>query len=70
MWTSASFFAGAFELLEGINDIKARDAKPWSRVFTKRLADGTKECLSPAFGTDALLYPPKHASSARPLPAT
>ena len=63
-------FAGAFERLECLNDIKPRDAKPWSRVFTKRLADGTKVCLSPAFGTDALLYPPKHISSARPLPAT
>ena len=63
-------FAGAFELLEGINDIKARDAKPWSRVFTKRMANGTKVCLSCASNIDALFYPPKYTSSARPLPAT
>ena len=63
-------FAGAFELLEGINDIKARDAKPWSRVITKRIADGTKVCFLFAFNIDALFYHPKHTSSARPLLAT
>jgi hypothetical protein len=64
------WFAGAFEALECLNDIKARDAKPWSRVFTKRIADGTKVCLSFAFNIDALFYHPKHTSSARPLLAT
>jgi hypothetical protein len=54
-------WAGAFELLEGINEIKAREVKPWSRVFTKRMANGTKVRSSPVPHQPHLPPSAKHA---------